>query len=361
MKISTLVLGVYLLAIGTGSAVADTKYTYTGLTYNDVKAPYTAAMSLNGYIVLANDLPPNLTNTTIGPGSSYPISSWSFNDGVHSYTQVNSQLLAGISAGDPPRFTVSTDANGSITVWDLAMISPKGPHVIDQPLDAFFSNSTGGDIVVDHAKASCTHLDGSNCKQILGQEPTFSPASGSWSKDAVVSTVSLGKTVDKTVPAKPGDTLIYTITLKNKGNVGIPQVTVTDPAPAHIALGAWSCAGTNATCPNATGNGALNEVVPELPIGGALIYTINATVAPDAPSETTLTNTASVNSTSASVTCEGGAALPCSASASIITSAKPVVPNPTPTPVPTLGVWGLISLSSLLTLFGLVCSRRYSV
>src|SRR5256885_10142085 len=73
----------------------------------------------------------------IGPGTSYPISSWSFSDGVNTYTQANAQILAGISIGDPPRFKVSTDGSGNITAWNLAMVSPAAPHVPGQPVDAF--------------------------------------------------------------------------------------------------------------------------------------------------------------------------------------------------------------------------------
>ncbi|MDR2334961.1 MAG: IPTL-CTERM sorting domain-containing protein [Burkholderiaceae bacterium] len=39
----------------------------------------------------------------------------------------------------------------------------------------------------------------------------------------------------------------------------------------------------------------------------------------------------------------------------------PVDPQPiAPTPVPTLGEWGLVALSSLLAMFGLARSRRRS-
>ncbi|UBB18380.1 IPTL-CTERM sorting domain-containing protein [Comamonas odontotermitis] len=44
---------------------------------------------------------------------------------------------------------------------------------------------------------------------------------------------------------------------------------------------------------------------------------------------------------------------------SIMIAAEPVV-TPTPTPVPTLGLWSVISLSSLLAVFGLVRGRRRS-
>ncbi|MBN9323261.1 MAG: hypothetical protein J0H24_14890, partial [Delftia acidovorans] len=115
MKIKALAASVCLSFSGLGLALADTQYTYVGVNYNDAHAPYTTAMSLSGSMVLPATLPASQTDIVIGPGTSYPISSWSFSDGVNTYTQANAQILAGISIGDPPRFKVSTDGSGNIT------------------------------------------------------------------------------------------------------------------------------------------------------------------------------------------------------------------------------------------------------
>lgn len=101
MRIRPLVASVCLSFSGLGLALADTQYTYVGVNYNDAHAPYTTAMSLSGSMVLPATLPASQTDIVIGPGTSYPISSWSFSDGVNTYTQANAQILAGISIGDP--------------------------------------------------------------------------------------------------------------------------------------------------------------------------------------------------------------------------------------------------------------------
>ena len=183
MKIKALAASVCLSFSGLGSAWADTLYTYVGLNYNDAHAPYTIGMSISGSMILPASLPASQTDIVIGPGTSYPISSWSFSDGVNTYTQANSQILAGISAGDPPRFKVSTDSNGNVTAWDLAMISPAAPHVQGQPVDTFNIASGLGDLAGDHSATTCALLDGNVCKEVLdgGSGFTFSPAQGSWS------------------------------------------------------------------------------------------------------------------------------------------------------------------------------------
>ncbi|WP_333907434.1 hypothetical protein [Delftia acidovorans] len=183
MKIKALAASVCLSFSGLGLALADTQYTYVGVNYNDAHAPYTTSMSLSGSMVLPATLPASQTDIVIGPGTSYPISSWSFSDGVNTYTQANAQIMAGISIGDPPRFKVSTDGSGNITAWNLAMVSPAAPHVQGQPVDVFNIASGSGDIAGDHSDTTCVLLNGNVCSQVLagGTGFTFSPAQGSWS------------------------------------------------------------------------------------------------------------------------------------------------------------------------------------
>src|SRR5258707_6041467 len=119
MKIKALAASVCLSFSGLGLALADTQYTYVGVNYNDAHAPYTTAMSLSGSMVLPATLPASQTDIVIGPGTSYPISSWSFSDGVNTYTQANAQILAGISIDRKSTRLNSSHANISYAVFCL--------------------------------------------------------------------------------------------------------------------------------------------------------------------------------------------------------------------------------------------------
>ena len=157
--------------------------------------------------------------------------------------------------------------------------------------------------------------------------------------------IGVSKAVDVTTPVKPGDALVFTVTVKNAGAVDASQVSISDPAPANIALGDWTCTGTGATCPAASGTGAITATVASLPVGSQLVYVIKAKVDAAAPAATTLTNTATATSALAITQCAGGTALPCSASASVTTASAT---GTSPAPIPMNKAWALALLSMLL-------------
>jgi len=96
-----------------------------------------------------------------------------------------------------------------------------------------------------------------------------------------------------------GGATVYTITVTNNGPSEVSNATVTDTAPAGVSFGAWTCAvttpgsgGTVTTaCGAASGNGNLNTTAT-LKVGGAVTYTVNASIANWATGS--LTNTATV-------------------------------------------------------------------
>lgn len=147
--------------------------------------------------------------------------------------------------------------------------------------------------------------------------------------------VSLVKSVAESV-AVPGGTLTYTLLVGNASGVAAGSTTLADPLPAGVSAFSWTCAASGgAVCPTAGGSGAISEVVPNLPVGGLLTYTVTATVAANPPAS--IANTATITPP-AGATCDNGE---CTATATVgtapvvrvekSTGALAVVPNSTVT------------------------------
>lgn len=92
----------------------------------------------------------------------------------------------------------------------------------------------------------------------------------------------------------PGGVVVYTITVTNNGPSDAQQVEVTNLAPTGTNITSWTATGTDVTAPNASGNGNLDEMIPTLPTGASVVYTVVLTI--PASYTGSLNNTANVNS-----------------------------------------------------------------
>lgn len=169
--------------------------------------------------------------------------------------------------------------------------------------------------------------------------------------------LGLSKTVDTTSSLRPGDGMVYTITASNPGAVAVSQAVLSDPAPANIVLGAWTCTGSGAACPAATGSGPLNETIASLPAGASLTYVVQAQVADAAPGNSSLTNQASLRSAESPAQCAGGTAQPCTASATITTTAESPADAKA---VPSLQQWSVVLLALMTAGLGALRMRSRS-
>jgi uncharacterized repeat protein (TIGR01451 family) len=101
--------------------------------------------------------------------------------------------------------------------------------------------------------------------------------------------LSITKT-DGVTTATPGGSVTYTIVASNAGPSNAPGSNVTDNLPGTLTA-TWTCVGAlGGSCP-ASGSGNINNTV-NLPAGGSVTYTVNATISPSATG--TLGNTATV-------------------------------------------------------------------
>jgi uncharacterized repeat protein (TIGR01451 family) len=131
--------------------------------------------------------------------------------------------------------------------------------------------------------------------------------------------VTTTKTVSPTGTQALGTVLSYTITYENVTPItptiapltahDANAVTISDPAPAGVTLGAWTCVGAGgAVCPAASGSGALTGTV-NLPVGSKLTYTLAATLSSNTLCGTTATNTSTIGTVGNTATSPSGAAL----------------------------------------------------
>ncbi len=96
--------------------------------------------------------------------------------------------------------------------------------------------------------------------------------------------------------ALPGETVVYTITVTNKGTLAAQNVVVTDTVPAVLQLLSTSTTQGTVTTSGNTATFNVGTVAP----GQVITLIIKAKIRPDAPTPSDVTNTATMGDKSAS-------------------------------------------------------------
>lgn len=198
----------------------------------------------------------------------------------------------------------------------IAAAAPDGA-VID--VDAKFTSAATG--------ATCQNsLDGTPvpCRQRATVTVNYAPP-----------VLSITNVVAPTTAA-PDDEVTFTIVAKNTLGKPLTDGVITTDSPANITLGAWTCvAAGGATCPAASGTGAINAAAANIPMNGTLTYAIKGKIATGTADNTAITLNASITSATAGVTCAGTpTSLPCKAPATVTVKLKPSVLSLTHTAIP---------------------------
>ena len=142
--------------------------------------------------------------------------------------------------------------------------------------------------------------------------------------------------------AKAGDGIVYTIEVTNAGPSDVANALVNDALPSGLVGATWTCvASGGANCGAAAGAGDLNQNV-SVPVGGSVTYSVSRTIDPSFAG--TLSNTATVTA---------GGVIDIDVDNDTATD-NTDVSGGTPTPIPTLGGWGL---GLLVLLFPLLAGR----
>ena len=165
--------------LAAASAGAQTVYTYTSPNYTSASGDFTTAMHLSGSFTSATALPANLNNAPVGPGTSYPIT-WSFNDGVRTFTEANSARVFGALSD----VYVSTDAAGTLTSAQFYLMSPGPTHTVGQTVHIMLAGSA---TTSAQDNMICNAVTGGQCTG-LANSPTMGYASpgasviGTWTQ-----------------------------------------------------------------------------------------------------------------------------------------------------------------------------------
>jgi len=120
-----------------------TTYALSGATYDPALSfgAYTRATGITGSFTTASPLPANLNNTAIagGTGGLGLVTSWSFNDGLFTYTPASSAIWL----GEGSSFAVSTDSAGNITTFFIVLTIPRIQAVVGQDTEFLFLGFDG--------------------------------------------------------------------------------------------------------------------------------------------------------------------------------------------------------------------------
>jgi LPXTG-site transpeptidase (sortase) family protein len=93
--------------------------------------------------------------------------------------------------------------------------------------------------------------------------------------------LTIAKTINKD-PAIPGESLTYSIIVKNQGPSNVVDAILTDTVPDTVNYLSWTCASSDGTCGHASGSGnAINETI-SLPVNATATYTLSGMVSSDA-------------------------------------------------------------------------------
>lgn len=111
-------------------------------------------------------------------------------------------------------------------------------------------------------------------------------------EDSLTPQANLGITVtDGAASVAAGGPVSYTITVSNAGLSNAPGATVNNTFPASLSNITWTTTTAGGGTATASGSGNISDSV-NLPAGGSVTYTVNATLSPSATG--TLSNTATV-------------------------------------------------------------------
>ncbi len=117
--------------------------------------PFSAGMRITGTLVTSAPLGPNLVMQDI----TGLITSYSFNDGVHTFTQSNSIINIPLNGGG---FLVSTDASSTVTYVQVIIMSPLTPHGVGGLLNYIaLGDGQGG-----YDSMTCVAVENSVCGQV---------------------------------------------------------------------------------------------------------------------------------------------------------------------------------------------------
>ncbi|HEV2987281.1 MAG TPA: dockerin type I domain-containing protein, partial [Candidatus Angelobacter sp.] len=213
-----------------------TTYVYVGAQLNQfVGTSCPPTCHLTGSFTVAQPLPPNLVQDVGGSGAFTPLS-FTFTDGVTTFTQVNSPLSG---------FAVHTDGNGNIVQWGMFMAGPGGgaglflfyggigseaqQGVNIDSYQAYFFSSTSPGGAWSIASANSGNLR----ESLKSYTDSINPLDIPWNPPFPDTNYTAACTAETTA----GDFLLPTITARSTNGM---QVSPSDGGPSSGALNCFA-------------------------------------------------------------------------------------------------------------------------
>lgn len=159
-------------------ATHATTYSFVGDFYTAPQPPFTTAMRVTGIFTTAAPLPPNMPLTAIGPEGTNLVTSWDFTDGMTRYRKSDSVVF-----GENPAlsFEITTDANGDIDQYRIALLSPLPPHTLGQPVNAFLiAGGLSGGVAVANFELPCESTTVNNVCSLTLDDQVVGESGGIW-------------------------------------------------------------------------------------------------------------------------------------------------------------------------------------
>ena len=244
-KLAIFLLGIWL----SGMAFAVTTYTYVGPNFSLFSSPssYSASNSITGSFTTASPLTTNLSLTDIGPspGGANLVTSWSFSDGINTYTNSNS-IPFGYLLGN---FRVQTDSFGNINGFWIELAGPLTPAIVgtSMHLISLISSPAQSQAL---AAALCTTVVSSTCTAVApALDYGDATSGGAFNLNfPTASAPTVAKAFGTSNLALNGSTsLTFTISNPN-ASTALTGVGIIDPLPAGLVVsnptGAASTCGT---------------------------------------------------------------------------------------------------------------------
>ena len=128
------------------------------------------------------------------------------------------------------------------------------------------------------------------------QDLSEDPHNSSTAMTYVQSAADLSVTKTGPATATAGQQAAYTIVVKNNGALPVGNILVTDDVPSGTTFDDISGGPQDCSTPDPGAGGTIECTIPSLAAGGTVTYTLKLTVSADTPHGSTITNTASVDS-----------------------------------------------------------------
>ena len=215
--------------------------------------------------------------------------------GTATYTVVvtngGPSTAAGVTLTDAIPAGMSFNGYGGATDWGVCATGASGPiNCNGASLAPGASFTLVYTLAILPNVANATVLTNTATASAATTDPNGSNNSATASTTVqVIADLAITKT-DGVTTATPGGSVTYTITATNAGPSSVTGATVVDTLPAALT-GSWICSGAGGGTCAMSGTGNITDTV-NLPAGGSVTYTVNATI--NAAATGPLSNTATI-------------------------------------------------------------------